>query len=367
MQIERIHPDYRSVWEAVSEEQRRALSAYFLPLKSTAEFLEPTRPKMIKWYCPFASQARFPSGHRYCVNVYAGICAHNCLYCYAMQYQRGQSRPKADFCRLVDRDIADLERFGVAPAPIHLSNSTDPFQELERKCGHTRYLLDRILGHRQRFTTVTILTKNPLLAVQQGYVSLFRELIALPPGHARNADFTAQGVPAFQIHVSLAFWRDEARAVYEPCAPSVSERVEGLWALREAGIPIVLRIDPLFPRSPLPLCSYQSLRDYGLAEAQTLEDLEQLVNLARSLGAGHVVYSPMKIVCPRGRQLHETMQSLLRVYRESAAPGRPEWRGGSWRLPAEIAAQHVVGSFRSLCEQMGVPAKFCMRDLMETP
>jgi DNA repair photolyase len=367
MQIERIHPDYRLVWEAASEEQRPALSAYFLPLKSRAELLEPTRPKMIKWYCPFASQARFPSGHRYCVNVYAGICAHNCLYCYAMQYQRGQARPKADFCRLVDRDMADLERFGVGPAPIHLSNSTDAFQELERTCGHTRYLLERILRHRRRFTTVTILTKNPLLAVQQGYLDLFRQLIALPSDHPRYADFAAGGLPGLQVHVSLAFWRDEARAVYDPCAPSVSERVEGLWALREAGIPIVLRIDPLFPRSPLPLSSCQSLQDHGLAEAQTLEDLERLVALARSLSVRHVVYSPLKIVCPRGRQLNESMQALLRVYRALSAPGKPEFRGGSWRLPAEMAAQHVVGPFRGLCQQMGVPAKFCMRDLVETP
>jgi hypothetical protein len=174
-------------------------------------------------------------------------------------------------------------------------------------------------------------------------------------------------LPGLQVQVSLAFWRDEARAAYDPCAPSVSERVEGVWALRQAGVPVVLRIDPLFPRSPLPLISSRTLGNYGLVEAQTLEDLKQLVDLARKLCVSHVVYSPVKVVCPRGQRLNETMGSLLNVYRALASPGKPEWRGGSWRLPSNIAAEHVVGPFRHLCEEGGVPAKSCMQDLVEIP
>ena len=125
---------------------------------------------------------------------------------------------KADFRRLIDKDIADLERFDVPPAPIHLSNSTDPFQEIENTCGHTRYVLEQILAHRQRFTTVTILTKNPLLPVEQGYLDLLRALSSLPADHPRHAHFAAGRLPAAQVQVSLAFWRDDARAAYDPCA-----------------------------------------------------------------------------------------------------------------------------------------------------
>ena len=38
-------------------------------------------------------------------------------------------------------------------------------------------------------------------------------------------------------------------------------------ALREAGIPVVMRIDPLFPRSPLP-CLPSRQEEFGLEEAR---------------------------------------------------------------------------------------------------
>ena len=367
MQISRIHPDFRPVWESLPPAQQAALSAYFLHLSSKAESLKPTRPKACKWYCPFGSQRVFPSGHRYCVNSFAGPCAHNCIYCYARLYQRGELRLKKDFCRMIDKDIDDLERYDVPAAPVHLSNSTDPFQELETTCGHTRYTLEQILAHRRRFTTVTILTKNPLLPVRQGYLDLLRALGDLPASHPRHHDFTARRLSGCQIQVSLAFWQDTARAAYDPAAPTVTERVEGIHALHEAGIPVVLRIDPLFPRSPLPVASAKGLAHFRLVEAQTLEDLEHLVQLAHSVAASHVVYSPLKIAFPRGLGLNPTMQALLDVYRALAEPKNPVWRGMSWRLPPHIVAQHVVAPFLQVCQRIGVTAKFCMQDLIEIP
>ncbi len=94
------------------------------------------------------------------------------------------------------------------------------------------------------------------------------------------------------MEVSLAFWREEARCHYDPGAPSVEDRIAGLHALHTAGIPLVLRIDPLFPRSPLPTKPPTTVADFGLPEAQTLDDLEQLVTLAKELQVRHVVYSP---------------------------------------------------------------------------
>jgi len=80
--VDRIHPSFRPVWDAACHDDRAALSNYFLPHNSVRDPLDPTRPKVIKWYCPFAAQSVFPSGHRYCINTYVG-CAHNCVYCYA--------------------------------------------------------------------------------------------------------------------------------------------------------------------------------------------------------------------------------------------------------------------------------------------
>ena len=183
--VPRVHPKYKPVWDGMSEDDQVALAGYFLPRRSKKEFIEPVRPNVVKWYCPFASQCQFPSGHRYCVNVYVG-CAHNCRYCYAAAYEPEKASTKRDFQRGIQRDMAELEAFDVPSAPVHLSNSTDPFQPLERKASHTRYALEQILAHRQRFTTVTILTKNPSLPIEMGYLDLFRELMTLPRNHPKQ-------------------------------------------------------------------------------------------------------------------------------------------------------------------------------------
>ena len=356
--VARIHPDFKPVWDGLPDDQQLALAAYFLPWKSKKEQIGPTRPRVLDWYCPFAAQTVFPSGHRYCLNVYSG-CAHDCEYCYAMSYAPPKASCKRGFERMLERDLADLDAFDVPPAPVHLSNSTDPFQPLEQVHGHTRLALEGILAHRHRFTTVTMLTKNPLLPVKLGYLDLFQVLGQ--PAHPKQAQVT----PQFQVQVSLAFWSEEARRAYDVTAPSIDDRKAGVRALRDAGIPVVLRIDPLFPRSPLPLDGKPSMADVGLTEAQRISDLEQLVDFAREVGTRHVVYSPVKIVQPRGRQLSATMTALRDLYKALSAPGRPVWRGGSWRLPKNVADEHVVGPFLDICQRAGVAAKFCMRDLVE--
>lgn len=71
---------------------------------------------------------------------------------------------------MLSMDLLDLDACDVPPAPVHLSNSTDPFQPLEDQTGHARLALEGLLGRRHRFTTVVILTKNPsrLFSVRLG-------------------------------------------------------------------------------------------------------------------------------------------------------------------------------------------------------
>lgn len=364
--VPQIHEDFAPVWQGRSDGEKAALAGYFLPHRPRKFPLNPTRPKAIKWYCPFASQSQLPTGHRYCINVYVG-CDHKCLYCYALGYGKSDATPKRDFCRLIDRDLSDMETFDVPPAPVHISNSTDPFQPLETQFRDTQYTLEQILAHRHRFTTVTILTKNPSLAVREGYVDLFRRLNRLPASHPRKEDFDRSGNPGFQVQVSLAFWRDGARETFDPGAPHVQDRIDGIRALREAGVPVVLRIDPLFPRSPLPTSPSSCLDRFGLEEPQTIGDLENLAGFAKEAGVRHVAYSSAKIVLSRHRKLAPAMQAMLSVYRSLSPSGKPVWRGGSWRLPNEVSNEHVTGPLLEICKRKGVEAKFCMRDLLDTP
>lgn len=363
---ERVDEKYRPVWDGRSAEERVALARYFLPHSSRKPVLGPTRPRVIKWYCPFAAQSDFPSGHRYCINVYTG-CDHKCVYCYAAGYSPDHASRKQNFEKLITKDIEDIERFDVPAAPVHLSNSTDPFQPLEAESEHTKFALEQILAHRNRFTTVTILTKNPLRPIQLGYLGLFKELNLLPPDHPTHEEFKRQNLPGFCIEVSLAFWRERPRAVYDPNAPGIEERKTGIRTLHQAGIPLVLRIDPLFPQSPLTEDSQKTLDDFGLPEAQTIEDLECLVSFAREMDVRHVVYSPAKITQPRGRKLSDTMRAMRTAYEHFAAPEKLVFRGGSWRLPQHIAATKIIKPFLEICRREGVGAKYCKQNLTGTP
>jgi hypothetical protein len=207
----RVDPKYRPVWAGRPAAQQAALAWYFLPHRSAKPLLGPTRPRAVKWYCPFADQRAFASGHRYCLNVYTG-CGHGCVYCYAAGYASMGPRPKADFRRLLRRDMDDLEAFDVPPAPVHLSNSTDLFQPLEARYGDARAALEQILAHRHRFTTVTVLTKNPSLAASAGYLGLLRELSRLPANHGKSPGPARPEVLDLCVEVSLAFWRRDVAA-----------------------------------------------------------------------------------------------------------------------------------------------------------
>jgi DNA repair photolyase len=360
---QRVARRYAPVWQGRPASERAALALYFLPYGSHKAVLGVTRPRVVKWYCPFADQRAFPSGHRYCINVYAG-CAHRCAYCYATRYVPIGPACKKGFGRMLMRDLDDLDAFDVPPAPVHVSNSTDPFQPLEHHARHTRRVLEALVRRRHRFTTVTVLTKNPLTASRSEYLVALRRLGALPPGHPRAQQSFDAGVPPLRVEVSLAFWRDEVRAALEPGAPSVAARLDGIRRLRRAGIPVALRIDPLFPRGPL---GRRAMRDFGFPECQPLTDLDQLLAFAADVGVMHVIYSVAKITRPRSGALPPLMSNMLAVYRHLAGPAGLAFRGGSWRLPKDVARACIVEPFLRLCRTHGLGAKFCKQNLTETP
>lgn len=70
--VRRVDEKYQPAWQGRTPEEQAAMARYFLPHHSSKAVLGPTRPRVIKWYCPFACQKDFPTGHRYCINVYRG-------------------------------------------------------------------------------------------------------------------------------------------------------------------------------------------------------------------------------------------------------------------------------------------------------
>lgn len=188
----RAHRKYRPVFDRLPDRERAALAYYFLPHRSKKDVLEVTRPRVIKWYCPFADQRTFPSGHRYCINVYTG-CEHDCQYCYATGYVASRPACKSAFRTDLAKDLDALETHDVPAAPVHISNSTDPLQPLEREHRHTLHTLEKLVERRHRFTTVTLLTKNPAILTDERYLRTLHQLNELPAGHPRRAWFEENG------------------------------------------------------------------------------------------------------------------------------------------------------------------------------
>jgi len=361
---ERVDTKYKPAFDKFSPAQRAALAWYFLPHKSNKQVIGVTRPRVVKWFCPFADQKQFPSGHRYCINVYVG-CSHRCKYCYAQSYEPNQAKCKDNFKTRLLKDLAEIEEFDLPAAPLHLSNSTDAFQPLELRQRLALYTLQQLRQYRRYFTSITILTKNPAVLAEPQYLKALKSLASLPIDHPRKDLFSGKTIPALRVEISLAFADEDSAKFYDPGAPSILNRMEAIKQLRQNDIPVVLRIDPLMPRNPL--SNGKFLADFQLPDAQSLKALEQLVRFAAENAVMHIVYSVAKIVAPRYKPIPEAMQQLKAVYQFVAQPEKLIFRGGSWRLPEIIAQEHIVKPFLEICDTYAMKAYFCKQNLLSTP
>ena len=359
-----VHRKYGPVFDDLPERDRAALAFYFLPHRSKKDVLEVTRPRVIKWYCPFADQRAFPSGHRYCINVYTG-CQHECRYCYAAGYTSRQASCKNTFRSDLVKDLDALDAYDVPPAPVHISNSTDPLQPLELEHRHALHTFEKLAQRRHRFTTVTVLTKNPAILTDQRYIQVLHQLNQLPTDHPRREWFKGNGYSPLRVECSVAFHDDESRKVLDPAAPSVESRMAAIRLLSQEKIPVVVRVDPLFPRDPLP--GGKIMSEFDLPDIQPVADLERLVRFARDVGAAHLVYSIAKITRPRFGGLPPVMEKMKRVYEYLSQGQSLVCRGGSWRLPVNVAGPLVVEPFVNLCHSYSIEAKMCKANLISTP
>jgi DNA repair photolyase len=341
--VERLDPKYAPAWEGRSPAERSAMAMYFLPHRPRKETLSPTRPRVIKWYCPFADQRHFPTGHRYCINVYTG-CAHNCVYCYAAGYAKMEPKPKTDFRKLLLKDLRDLDAYDVPPAPVHISNSTDAFQPIEETQKDSLYTLRKLADWRHRFSTVQLITKAPHVLARTEYLDA---LTALDEPAARRRVI---------VHVTLAFWREGVSSEYEPGASSVARRVEAIRALRSAGLMVVIRVSPTYPIG---------LATPGGECPQTREDIDAITQFAADVGARGIIHTPAKIVRPKTGKLDPRMSDMLALYRKLAGPALIS-KGGAWTLPREIAQRVTVDPLQSICDAYGVELAFCMNNLLVT-
>lgn len=334
-----------------TEDEKRAIYRYLFS-RRPQKIPPSSKNRLVNLYDPLADRShRFPDGLRWCLNVYVG-CEHNCGYCYVNGYSQESvgHRPhaKANFAPQLEKDFQALKSLGVPPAPLHMSNSTDPFQEnLEKENRHTLLALKAIADQRHQFTSVVLLTKNPGLLCSDPYLAIIG----------------SQSMRPLTVQITCAYWNDIPREFYEPKAPNVGKRLEAVRFLTQNGIDVELRVDPLFPSSRIreEVRLHQALSHYGLPEAQTDDDIARLVHFAKESGVKTVIAKPLKV--PTTRTGQRCKQWFMEVYTDAHGGKGRTVRGGSWRLPA-LYEKALMSTVSDLCMQKGIAFKHCMHDVL---
>jgi DNA repair photolyase len=162
----------------------------------------------------------------YVINPYTG-CQHACSYCYARFMKRfsGHREPWGEFvdvkvnaAELLKREITRKKR-----DTVWISGVCDPYQPLEAKYRLTRQCLE-ILAESQ--WPVVVQTRSPLV---------LRDMDVLKAGRD------------FEVGFSVTTADDTIRAIFEPNAPPIGERIRALADLHAAGIRTYAMIAPMLP------------------------------------------------------------------------------------------------------------------------
>lgn len=162
----------------------------------------------------------------YTINPYVG-CEHGCSYCYARYMKKftGHDEPWGSFVdvkvnapRLLRREVLKKEK-----AAVWVSGVCDPYQPLEKTYQLTRQCLAILVQHRW---PVVVQTRSPLVL--------------------RDMDML-KGAASVDVGFSIPTADDGIRERFEPAAPPISERVQALRELHEAGIRTYAMIAPILP------------------------------------------------------------------------------------------------------------------------
>ncbi len=162
----------------------------------------------------------------YVVNPYTG-CQHACSYCYARFMKRftHHHEPWGDFVdvklnapELLTKQINKKKR-----DRVWVSGVCDPYQPVEVKYLLTRQCLEILARNRW---PVSLQTRSPLV---------LRDLDILTAGEG------------FEVGFSITTADDTIRALYEPLAPPIPERLNAIDELHRAGIRTFVMVAPMLP------------------------------------------------------------------------------------------------------------------------
>jgi len=245
-------------------------------------------------------------------NPYTG-CDHACIYCYASRYvpKFSDCRPKKDLFQRLEREAARLRG-----EILSVSNSSDPYPNLEAETGLMRKCLE-ILSHHD--CKLHIVTKSDIVTRD---VDLLRKIPSM-------------------VSLTITTEDDNAGKLIEPHAPASSQRLKAAETLVAKGIPTSVRIDPIIPF--------------------VNDDPERLIRTIASMGVKHVTSSTYKVKPDNWKRLSEALpeaaERLKPLYFEKG-----EKIGGYLYLPVQLRTK-LMERVSFLAKKYGVKFGTCREDL----
>ncbi len=192
-----------------------------------------------------------------------------------------------------------------------MSNSSDPYPPIEKYRGITREIIKIIREHQVK---LLIVTKSNLVV--------------------RDIDILRSFPSA--VSISITTLNTELASIIEPYSPPPRLRLEALKILKEKGIPVILRIDPVIP---------------FLTEKDSVEVLKQ------SLFVDHLVFSTLKLKKDGFRRMTSFFPHLKEAWsRVYFMEG--ERIQSSWYLNRERRV-HLLKPLIELAEREGISWGLC--------
>ena len=242
------------------------------------------------------------------LNPYTG-CDHGCIYCYASSYipRFFECRPKKNLLNRLKKEASKLNN-----ELISISNSSDPYPQLEKELKLTRNCLKILEQNKCR---IQLITKSDLVIRD---IDILKRINCV-------------------VSITVLTNNDKLSKKLEPGAPISSKRLEAIETLVKEKIPTTVRIDPLIP----------FIND----------DLTELIETIASFGIQHITSSTYKIKPDNWRR-------FCKIFPETAEKLKPMFFtegskvGRSLYLPKDIRF-NLMKKVKQLAEKHAIKFGSC--------
>ena len=185
-------------------------------------------------FIPQASERRGQILHPFAMPCMQGVlalnvtrgCAHACAYCYCRAYPEAPPPGQLPVYENLPAQLeAELARMRRLPRAVSLCTASDPFQPFPAVLKVTYRAAELLL---ERGITVTFLTKGWIPDEFVGLFARYREMV--------------------RARIGLLSLDPRYHRLFEPGTAFPESRLENIRRLREAGVTVGVRHDPVIPR-----------------------------------------------------------------------------------------------------------------------